>query len=288
MSRFPRIALVGKPEDKTATPLLHEVHHWLLSRCEHLAVETRTAQLLGLGETSRLDAATLGERVDLVVVVGGDGTMLGIARQVAPHGVPLVGVNSGRLGFITDVSVRNWPQVLEQILRGEYDRGERSMLSGSVMRSGQLLRQAVALNDVVISRAAFAGMLDLRVEVDGRFMAEQRADGLIVSTPTGSTAYSLAAQGPILHPSVAGMLLVPVAPHSLSNRPIALPDTCEVQIRLLSGPEAMVSFDMQSQQVLRDDDVVRVVKSEHRAVFLHPRGWNYFDTLRDKLRWYAA
>jgi NAD+ kinase len=232
-----------------------------------------------------LDVAAVGAHCDLALVVGGDGTMLGIGRQLAQFGVPLVGVNQGRLGFITDIAFEDFQAALGPMLRGEYEEDRRWMIQAEVVRDGRCVFSATAMNDVVVNRGASAGMVELRVEVDGRFVANQRADGLIIATPTGSTAYALSAGGPLLHPSISGWVMVPIAPHTLSNRPIVLPDTGEITVEIVAGRDASANFDMQSLASLLHGDRITVRRSDYQMRFLHPRGWSYFDTLRKKLHW---
>jgi NAD+ kinase len=220
--------------------------------------------------------------------VGGDGTMLGIAREVARHGVPLVGINQGRLGFITDVPVGQFREVVLALLGGDYEEEQRAMLESDVWRDDTCIHESLSLNEVVVSRGATAAMVELRVEVGGDFVANLRADGLIVASPTGSTAYALSAGGPILHPGIAGWLLVPIASHTLSNRPIVLPDSQEIRISIVAARDASANFDMQSLTSLLPGDQVRVRRAAQRVRFLHPRGWNYYATLRRKLRWYEG
>jgi NAD+ kinase len=171
------------------------------------------------------------------------------------------------------------------MLKGEYAEDRRIMLHAQVWRGPDRVFDALALNDVVINRGATSGMVELRVSIDGHFVANQRADGLIISTPTGSTAYSLSAGGPLLQPSLGGLLMVPIAPHTFSNRPLVLSDHEEIMIELVAGRDASANFDMQSMASMLIGDKVLVRKSPHHAVFLHPKGWNYFDTLRHKLHW---
>ena len=201
------------------------------------------------------------------------------------HGVPLIGINQGRLGFITDIPFDSFRTVLPPMLRGDYAEDLRSLMHGQVWRDGRCVFDALAMNDVVVNRGASSGMVELRVEVDGHFVANQRADGLIVATPTGSTAYSLSAGGPLLHPATAAWVMVPIAPHTLSNRPIVLADPAEIAIELVSGRDASANFDMQSLASLMIGDRITVRRSQHGVRVLHPRGWNYFDTLREKLHW---
>jgi NAD+ kinase len=211
--------------------------------------------------------------------------MLGIGRQLAQYGLPLIGINHGRLGFITDIALSDYTNALPAMLRGEHASEERALMQARVMRDGTAVFDALALNDVVINRGAGSGMVELRVEINGHFVANQRADGLIVASPTGSTAYALSAGGPIMHPDLKGWLMVPIAPHTLSNRPLAIADTAQIAIELVAGKEASANFDMQSFASLLVGDRIVVSRSQYAAKFLHPLGWSYFDTLRRKLHW---
>jgi NAD+ kinase len=202
--------------------------------------------------------------------------------------VPLIGINQGRLGFITDIPLDQFRTALTPMLAGEYEEDDRSLMHARVLRDGHCVFDALAMNDVVVNRGATSGMVELKVEVDGHFVANQRADGVIIASPTGSTAYSLSAGGPLLHPSTPGWVLVPIAPHTLSNRPVVIPDASEICIELVSGRDASANFDMQSLASLLKGDRVTVKRSQHRVRFLHPSGWTYFDTLRKKLHWYEG
>jgi NAD+ kinase len=230
----------------------------------------------------------MGQRCDLAVVVGGDGTMLGIARELAPYNLPLVGINQGRLGFITDIAMGQYKEALAPIVAGDYEEDARAMLESDVWRDGQRIFEGLSLNDVVVSRGTTASMVELRVDIGDDFVANMRADGLIVATPTGSTAYALSAGGPIVHPSIGGLVVLPIASHTLSNRPIVLPDTGEVRIGLVSGKDVSANFDMHTLASLFIGDQVRVRRSAYTVRFLHPRGWSYYATLRRKLRWYEG
>jgi NAD+ kinase len=284
VSRFRHAALVGKYQAQGMRPLLEDIAHLLTRRGLEVSVEAATALNTGLTGYSALTVPELGAQCDLVVVVGGDGTMLGIARDLARYDVPMIGVNQGRLGFITDISVARMGAALRAIVEGDYEEEHRAMLEGNVLRDGHSIFAGVGMNDVVV-RSSATSMVELRVAVNSQFVANFRADGLILASPTGSTAYSLSAGGPILHPDVAGWLLVPIAPHMLSNRPIVLPDSGEVSIELVSGREISVNFDMQSFASLVQGDRIIVRRSQHRVRFLHPRGWSYYATLRRKLHW---
>jgi len=214
--------------------------------------------------------------------------MLGFAREVAPFGLPLVGINQGRLGFITDITFEPFREALAPILAGDYATEQRSMLEGAVWRGDEVIFSGLALNDVVVARGASAAMVELGIHVGDEFMANIRADGVVVASPTGSTAYSLSAGGPLLHPSIAGWVMVPIASHGLSNRPIVLPDEAEVRLELVAGRDASVNFDMQSLTAVQLGDRVTVRRSAHKSLFLHPTGWSYYATLRRKLRWYEG
>lgn len=248
--------------------------------------EADTAAHLGMPGVEPMSVADIGEQADLAVVMGGDGTMLGIARQLAKYDIPLIGINLGRLGFITDIPVDRMLPALGEILQGKATSEKRTLLEGRVMRGGEMIYCGVAVNDVVVARGSGAGMAELRVAVDGQFMYNQRSDGLIVSTPTGSTAYALSAGGPLLHPSLQGIVLVPIAPHALSNRPIAVPDTSEIVVEIVSGRDISVNFDMQTFASLQHGDEIFISRSPNTITFLHPEGWSYYHTLREKLHWH--
>jgi len=293
MPIFRRVAVIGKyqrPPAATAAEGSREVidgiAQFVLAQGCELALEAETAALLDLGARyPTLDVEGIGRQCDLCLVVGGDGTMLGVGRHLASYGTPLVGINQGRLGFITDVPLDSYQDALTPILHGEYEEDVRPLMQACVMRGGECVFQALALNDVVVNRGSTSGMVELRIEVDGVFVANQRADGLIVASPTGSTAYALSAGGPMLHPSIPGWVLVPIAPHMLSNRPIVLSDASEVAIEVVGGRDISANFDMQSLASLQPGDRILVGRWAPRVCFLHPRGWSYFATLRKKLRW---
>ena len=285
-SPFRHAALVGKYQARGIRPVLEEIAHFLVRQGLEVTLERDTALNTGITDFPALNADELGQSCDLAIVVGGDGTMLGIARQLARHGVPLVGINQGRLGFITDVPIGGYSEALASMVGGDYEVEHRSMLEGGVSRDGRQIFGGIAMNDVVVSRGATANMVELRIDVGNEFVANLRADGLILASPTGSTAYALSAGGPILHPGIGGWVLVPIAPHALSNRPIVMPDTGEISVEIVAGgPDVSVNFDMQTLASLLHGDRIRVRRSAHQVRFLHPRGWSYYATLRRKLHW---
>jgi len=285
VSRFRHAALVGKYQSEGIRGVLEEIARFLVRQGIEVSLERQTALATGIDGYKALTPDELGRECDLAVVVGGDGTMLGIARQLSRHGTPLVGINQGRLGFITDVNIGQYEQALAPMIAGDYEEEHRTMLEGGVWRDRQIIFEGFAMNDVVVSRGASSSMVELKVDIGPEFVANFRSDGLIIGSPTGSTAYALSAGGPILHPAIAGWVLVPIAPHDLSNRPIVLPDTVEIGIEIVAGRDASVSFDMQSLASLLHGDRVVVRRSAHQVRFLHPRGWSYYATLRRKLHW---
>lgn len=291
---FRHVALIGKYQasGSTSTALTKEsreilagIAQFLVEQGCKVSLEARTANSVHIGQYPALNAEAIGAHCDVGLVVGGDGTMLSIGRQLAQYGTPLIGINQGRLGFVTDIPLSEYRQTLAPMLLGEYQEDLRPLMHAQVLREGVCVFDALAMNDVVVNRGATSGMVELRIEVGGKFVSNQRADGLIVASPTGSTAYSLSAGGPMLHPSIPGWVLVPIAPHTLSNRPIVLSDAIEVAIEVVGGRDASASFDMQSLASLLHGDRILVNRSKHCVRFLHPKGWNYFDTLRKKLRW---
>jgi NAD+ kinase len=284
-SAYKTIALIGKYMAAGIEQSLSDIAEFLTRTGHTVVLEAETAHGLSLPGLATMTPSEIGTHADVAIVVGGDGTMLGIARKLAPFNVPLIGINQGRLGFMTDISQEGMSAVLADMLSGKLESEQRTLLEGTVLRDGESIYHALAFNDVVVARGATTGMAELKVEVDGRFMYNQRSDGLIVSTPTGSTAYSLSAGGPLLHPNLSGIVLVPIAPHALSNRPIVLSDASTIEIEIMGGRDISVNFDMQSLASLQHHDRIVVKRSAHTITFLHPQGWSYYDTLREKLHW---
>ena len=288
--RFRHAALVGKYQARGIRAVLEDVAHLLARTGLDVSLEAETALNTGMTEYPALSINEIGRQCDVAIVLGGDGTMLATARELARYDIPLVGINQGRLGFITDIQLKDVATALPLILSGQYEEEHRAMLQGAVLRPSrgggmETIYEGHAINEVVVSRGATAGMVELRAEVDGQFVANYRADGLIVASPTGSSAYAMSAGGPILHPALGGWVVVPIASHTLSNRPIVVPDTGTITIEIVAGRDASMNFDMQSLASLLHGDRVTVRRSDHKVRFLHPQGWNYYATLRRKLRW---
>jgi NAD+ kinase len=282
---FRHVAIFGKPRAEGIREPLEAIARIVEEKGLVPMFDAATRDLVGLKEYPGFTIEAIGKDADVGVVLGGDGTLLGIARALSRHRIPLIGINHGRLGFMTDIALGQMPEVLGTMLDGRYETDRRALLEAQILRDGATIFQARAFNDVVVSRGGGGGMVEFTVRVDGTTIYNQRADGLILATPTGSTAYALSANGPILHPSLAGLVLVPVAPQTLSNRPIALPDGVVVEIEITDDRDAAAHFDMQSFSLLAPGDIVRTQRSADDVALLHPIGYNYFETLRQKLHW---
>ena len=275
-ARFPRIVLVGRHGSSDAVQHLAALGDLLRARGHVVTVS---------GEVADAPVAAEAPAVDLAIVLGGDGTMLSVARRLAPHDVPVIGVNLGRLGFLTDVPVARMESAITAMLDGHHVEERRTLIVAEVLREGVARERALGLNDVVVNRGALGSLVEYAVEIDGRFVYAMRADGLIVATPTGSTAYALSAGGPILAPEVPAFALVPVAPHALTHRPIAVPDSAVIGITVQRGRDASVHCDGQAHFELAEGDRVMLRRAPYRARFLHPEGHDYFAMLRQKLHW---
>ncbi|TMH34938.1 MAG: NAD kinase [Betaproteobacteria bacterium] len=282
---FPTIALIGRHASPGIAEPLSRLAAFLVARGHEVLLEAETAQFTPLPGYPSAPAAELGRHVTLAIVVGGDGTMLWIARQIAPFDVPLIGINQGRLGFLTDIALSDMETALGAMLSGGYVEETRTLLEATLTRAAAADSQAFALNEVAVNRGALGVMIDCAVAIDGRFVYAMRADGLIVATPTGSTAYALSAQGPIVDPAVAAILLVPVAPHALTNRPLVVRDSVVVEVSLLRGKDASLHCDGQANFPLSEGDRVVVRRAKHRVRLLHPHDHDHFAMLRRKLHW---
>lgn len=280
--QFKNIGIIGKYRDSSVQPTVERLTTHLSARgVDVVALDNADPE-----STYPQGLHNIGE-LDLAIVVGGDGTMLNAARSLAGHNVPLIGVNLGRLGFLTDVPAENMLEVLDNILAGEYSITERALLRTEIHNDGEIVYTAVAVNDVVVSKGETARLLDFPVYVNDMFVTDVRADGLIVATPTGSTAYALSAGGPICQPSVNAIELVPICPHTLSNRPIVLNDTSRIVIGPVSFPagSAHVSIDGHLQYTFRAEETVVVRRASRIVRLVRPRGHNTFAALREKLGW---
>ncbi len=268
MSAFKTIALIGRYHSPDVATALVTMGEYLRKQGRAVLVEKETAATNRVNGFPVADYDEIGARADLVVVQGGDGSMLNAARNLAAHHVPLVGVNQGRLGFMTDIASPHMLDAMADILAGRHAIEERTMLAAEVVNKGSVGR-----------------LIEFVVNIDGEFVYDLRADGLIVATPTGSTAYALSSDGPILQPSVPGFALVPICPHTLSNRPIMVSDRTVIEVFLKRSIDARLHFDGQLQCDLQEGDRVLIRRAEHTVKFVHPPGYSYFAMLRQKLHW---
>ncbi len=282
---FKTVAIVGKSDAASLPDVLEQLAAVLRRRGLAFLTDPATAKAFRSGAPETAAFEDLPARADLAIVVGGDGTLLSCARLMAERNVPLVGINLGRLGFLTDLPAKDLGAGIDAVLDGHYSAEKRTLLAGSARRGTKTLISTIAMNDIVVSRGAMGSMIEFAVTVDGEFIYSLRADGLIVASPTGSTAYALSAGGPILHPALSAIALVPISPHTLSNRPIAILGTSRIEITLIRGVDARANFDVQAHCQLEPDDVVTVTAAPHAATLLHPPGYRYFSMLREKLRW---
>ena len=286
-TKFKKIAIIGKYMNQSALELMRSD---LTDLAKHLTaanievwIEESTAQYVDLAGFKTESLEKIGSKVDLVIVMGGDGTMLSVARSLIDDNVPLVGINRGRFGFLTDLRAEDMLEQLDKILSGDFTEEPRVMLTAQVVRDGQVLHASFALNDVVIKSGL--RLIELEVAIDHKFVHKQRADGLIISTPTGTTAYALSAGGQILHPNLHAISLVPICPHTLSNRPIAVHSDSLIEVTLMQFDEAQLSFDGQFQVALEVGDKIIVNRAEQTISLLHPSDYSYFEMLRNKLNW---
>ncbi len=280
-----RIGVVARVDRPDARAVVRELTAWLTARGREVIVDRETGALLAEGARV-VERAALPGQVDLVVVLGGDGTLLSVARVVKGRDVPILGVNLGGLGFLTATTLEALYPTLEAVLRGEYAAEERMVLGVTLTRTGAPVADYRALNDVVIAKGALGRLIDLEVSVDGQMVTAYRADGLIIATPTGSTAYNLSAAGPILFPTMDAVVLTPICSHALTNRPIVLPATARLEVILLTDtPDVALSLDGQPGLAVTPKDVVQVRRADSRIRLIRDPQKTYFQVLRTKLKW---
>jgi len=284
MPPMKRIGILVKAESPDTNPLLKELVPWLRARGKDPLLDPAAANLVG--ETASYPKKDLAALADMLVVLGGDGTMLAAARLVEDRPIPILGVNTGGLGFLTAVTRDALFKALEQVFANAFAEEERLMLRSRIVRMGKEIAAASVLNDVALSKGALSHMVQLEISINGQFVTGLRGDGLIISTPTGSTAYSMAAGGPILNPAVHALILTPISPHTLTNRPIVIPQEAHVEVVLVSKDEgAMVTFDGQAGITLQPRDLIEVRASEKKTRLIRFADRTYYDMLRNKLKW---
>lgn len=287
MEQFHNIGIIGRLGSPHALDTVRRLKRFLLDRQLHVILEDTIAELLpghGLQISSR---QALGEACDLVIVVGGDGSMLGAARALARHDTPVVGINRGNLGFLTDILPDELEARISEVLEGRYRSEDRFLLEAEVRRHKELIGQGDALNDVVLHPGKSTRMIEFELYIDGQFVCSQKADGLIVATPTGSTAYALSAGGPIMHPRLDALVIVPMYPHTLSSRPIVVDGNSELRIVVSANMSIypQVSCDGQNHFTCAPGDTVTINKRPQKLRLLHPLDHNYYEVCRTKLGW---
>jgi len=287
ISTFKTIGIISKFSDVTIGGTVATLVNFLLDRDLDVILDTSAAKTLPPSDLETLETEDLGKRCDLVIVVGGDGTILHSARTLADSNIPLVGINLGRLGFLADISPDDMIEKLSEILDGTYFEEERFLLDCKVMRDGKAIKESYAFNDVVIHKWNSVRMIEFETFVDGQLVNAQRSDGMIISTPTGSTAYALSSGGPILCPDMNAMILVPICPHTMSNRPLVInaDSTVELIVKPGSQPHVRVTMDGQDNFEVNDDDRIVIVKKPQPVRLIHPAGHDHFQLLRAKMGW---
>lgn len=285
--RFNTIAIIGKFMQQSAVQFmkndLENLARHLQARNSEVVFEAQTAEYAEIIDFKTISLSEIGQKADLAVVMGGDGTMLGVARALKNSNIPLVGINRGHFGFLTDLRAEEMLQAIDAILAGQYQTESRMMLNATVNRNNKTILQNHAFNDIVLKSEL--RLIELEVNIDGKFVHKLRADGLIISTPTGTTAYSLSAGGPILHPDLEAIALVPICPHALTNRPLAVSSAASIEVEVVQIDQAQISFDGQSQLALTLGDSIKIERSKESVTLLHPDEYCYYDMLRNKLHW---
>ena len=286
-SIFKKIGILGKLGDPRVQNTIVELSNFLISKEREVFLDEITATLVPELEHEVMPRPILGKTVDLAIIIGGDGTLLNAARSLANYDVPLLGINLGRLGFLTDISPDDLEEKLDRIFSGEYREEPRGLLHTKIYRQGELINQNSAFNDVVVHKWNGARMLEYETYIDGQFINTSRSDGLIVSTPTGSTGYSLSGGGPILHPSLHAIVLVPICPHTMTFRPIVVYADSEIEIVVkdCNQAEAQVTCDGQINLGLQAHDRIHITHHEHLIRLVHPTSYDYYEILREKLHW---
>ncbi len=276
---FKTIGIFTKSDDEKASNCLAELDAYLQSKklnvIHFLEPESDSAKL------------SISDPIDLAIVIGGDGTMLRVSRLLAPYGTPVVGINRGRLGFLTEISANNMLVDIQRVLDGNYFIQHRTMLSCLIEDNDKVVDQANALNDVVIGRGRIGRLIEFEIIVDGQHVNQTRGDGLIISTPTGSTAYALASDGPIIHPGLDVIALVPISPHTLSHRPIVINGSSNIEIRLINPEDAevIVSVDGYMEYTIKSEEKIKISRSDTNVKLVHLTDYSYYDALRSKLGW---
>lgn len=286
-SSFQTIGIIGKPSDPSIADTLLILCGYLKQQHYKILIDSDSASFIQESYAAACSIDALARHCDVVIAVGGDGTFLAAARAIVDYDIPLIGINLGRLGFLVDISPNELPDKLHQVLQGHYTEENRYLLRTKIIRDNQVIHEETAVNEVVVHRWVTPSMIEIVTKIDNVFLNSQRSDGLIISTPTGSTAYSLSAGGPILYPSLNALVLVPLNPHTLSNRPIVVHDNAEIEISFCQTKQinALVTCDhIEIPEVFISDKIL--IKKDPKPIrILHPEGHDFFHILRNKLNW---
>lgn len=294
-----RIGIIAKKNKPEAVNIARSLVEWFQTKKMEVYVEEEMGNLLFTsGSSLRVDPplsdsyinsverSEIPNHVEMIIVLGGDGTLLSVARLVRDYEVPILGVNLGGLGFLTEITLEELYRVLERVIQGDFITDERVVLNAAVIRRGERMAEFTVLNDAVINKGALARIIDLETTVNGEYLTTFKSDGLIISTPTGSTAYNLSAGGPIVYPSLHSIIITPICPHTLTNRPIMVPDDVEIRVILKAKQqEVILTLDGQQGFYLEFEDVVEVRKAESRILLIKSPYRHYFEVLREKLKW---
>jgi NAD+ kinase len=278
------VGIISRPRRVDICDVAPPLLAWLGARGVSVYCDEVTAECVAPGSPG-IPRESLPGLSDMLIVLGGDGTLLAAARLMGERNIPILPVNLGGLGFLTSVTLKDFYPVLEQALKGEARFSERVVIGSQVIRDGKTVHEARALNDAVLNKAAMSRMIDLQLRVNGEFVCNYKADGLIVSTPTGSTAYSLAAGGPIVYPIVSAFVITPICPHTLTNRPLVIPDNAEIEISFVGDANVYLTLDGQVGTELAPGDTVTIAALAQRLSLVRPQQKSYFSVLRDKLKW---
>lgn len=286
MANFTNVAIIGRRNSEYLVEQVTMLSRFLHSIGCKAYIDSSVSGELDCSGYKCGDLQEWLDIIDLAIIIGGDGTMLSAGREIVNHNIPIVGINQGRLGFMTDIAIEDMIQAVSDILvERKYRQEERTLLSAQVLREGKFVYQSLALNDIVISRGEIGSMIEFEMSVNNEFVHSQKSDGVIFSTPTGSTAYSLAAGGPILHPDSRVFSIVPICPQSMSNRPIVLSDDVVIELIIVKDTPTIIHYDGQEYTDLQYLDKIVISKAKRPLKLLHPIGYNYYHTLRTKLDW---
>jgi len=285
-----RIGIITKRDKPEAVAIVKNLVEWLRLKEVEVYIEEEMGNLLGLSISgpylNSVKRKEIPSHVEMIIVLGGDGTLLSVARQVWNLNIPILGVNLGGLGFLTEIGQEELGGILERVLQGDFKTDERDVLNASVIRKGERIAEYTVLNDAVVNKGVLARIIDLEISINGEYLTTFQSDGLIISTPTGSTAYNLSAGGPIVYPSLHTLIITPICPHTLTNRPIVIPDDVEVRAILKSKQEEVfLTLDGQQGFPLEFEDLIELKKAEGRILLIKSPYRNYFELLRKKLKW---